>query len=128
MRRCLNTPPPPLAHTNKQFCEMSRGFFFCVFAQLNLFCSLPHKGYLHEHSTLFNPLLNDKFLDWSKLKAFADDKINSTDKQKFFLALVENIVRKGENAGYQHFLLIPQCFQKFSFFRVIKSRDCVVTG
>ena len=25
---------------------------------------------------------------------------------------VENIVRKGENAGYQHFLLFPQCFQK----------------
>ena len=28
---------------------------------------------------------------------------------------VENIVGKGENAGYQHFLLFPQCFQKFSF-------------
>ena len=24
---------------------------------------------------------------------------------------VENIVGKGENAGYQHFLLFPQCFQ-----------------
>ena len=23
---------------------------------------------------------------------------------------VENIVGKGENAGYQHFLLFPQCF------------------
>ena len=28
---------------------------------------------------------------------------------------VENIVGKGENAGYQHFLLIPQYFQKASF-------------
>ena len=28
---------------------------------------------------------------------------------------VENIVGKGENAGYQHFLLLPQCFQKSSF-------------
>ena len=26
----------------------------------------------------------------------------------------KNIVRKGENAGYQHFLLFPQCFQKSS--------------
>ena len=26
----------------------------------------------------FNPLPNDKFLDWSKLKAFADDEINVT--------------------------------------------------
>ena len=25
---------------------------------------------------------------------------------------VENIVGKGENAGYQHFLLFPRCFQK----------------
>ena len=25
---------------------------------------------------------------------------------------VENIVGKGENAAYQHFLLFPQCFQK----------------
>ena len=24
---------------------------------------------------------------------------------------VENIVGKGENAGYQHFLLFPQCFE-----------------
>ena len=27
---------------------------------------------------------------------------------------VENIVGKGENAGYQHFLLFPQCFQRSS--------------
>ena len=25
--------------------------------------------------------------------------------------MVENIVGKGENAGYQHFLLFTQCFQ-----------------
>ena len=39
----------------------------------------------------------------------------------------ENIVRKGENAGYQHFLLFPQCFQK-AFFKVVKSWDCLVKG
>ena len=27
----------------------------------------------------------------------------------------ENIVGKGENAGYQHFLLFPQHFEKASF-------------
>ena len=26
---------------------------------------------------------------------------------------LENIVEKGENAGYQHFLLFPQCFLRF---------------
>ena len=31
---------------------------------------------------------------------------------KLLLNRVENIVGKGENAGYQHFLLFPQCFQK----------------
>ena len=39
---------------------------------------------------------------------------------------IENIVGKGENADYQHFLLFPQCFQKASFLGVVKSRDCVV--
>ena len=33
---------------------------------------------------------------------------------------VENIVGKGENDGYQHFLLFPQCFQKASFPEVSK--------
>ena len=49
------------------------------------------------------------------MKVFADDKINVTEKLKFVLVQVENIVGKGENAGYQHFLLFPQCFEK-SFF------------
>ena len=41
-----------------------------------------------------------------KLKAFADNKINVNEKLKFGLERIENIVGKGENAGYQHFLLI----------------------
>ena len=32
------------------------------------------------------------------------------------MGTIENIVGKGENAGYQHFLLFPQCFQKFSHY------------
>ena len=59
-----------------------------------------------------NSLPNDKILDWSKLKAFADDKINLNKKSKLVLGRVENIVGKGENAGYQHFLLFPQLFHK----------------
>ena len=38
--------------------------------------------------------------DWSKLKAFADDKITVTQILKLVLRRVENIVGKGENAGY----------------------------
>ena len=59
------------------------------------------------------------FLDQSKLEAFADKKI-VIQKQKFFLGLVENIAGKGENVGYQHFLLFPQCFQKASFSGLLK--------
>ena len=33
---------------------------------------------------------------------------------------VENIVGKGENAGYQHFLIFPQCFQKAFFPGLLK--------
>ena len=48
---------------------------------------------------------------------------------KFVLERIENIVRKGENVGYQHFLLFLQGFQKLSFFfLVIKKRDCVAKG
>ena len=47
------------------------------------------------------------------MKAFADDKMSVTKKSNFDLESVENILGKGENAGYQHFLLYPQSFQKF---------------
>ena len=53
-------------------------------------------------------------MDLSKLKASADDNLNVTQKLKFALGRVENIVGKGENAGYQHFLLFPQCFRNAS--------------
>ena len=35
-------------------------------------------------------------------------------------SFLKNIVGKGENACYQHFLLFPQCFQKFSLSRSMK--------
>ena len=38
---------------------------------------------------------------------------------------LKNIVGKRENAGYQHFLLFPKCFQTV-LVRVVKTRDCVV--
>ena len=69
-------------------------------------------------------LPNDEILDLSKLKAFADDDLNVYQKLKFALGRVENIVGKGENAVYQHFLLFPQCFQKASSLRSIKSGLC----
>ena len=59
---------------------------------------------------MLNPLPNYKTLDWAKLKAFADDNLIIFKTIKFKLKRVQNIVGKGENAGYQHFLLFPRCF------------------
>ena len=50
---------------------------------------------------MVNSLLNNKVSDWFELKAFVDDKKNVTEKLKVVLGRVENIVGKGENAGYQ---------------------------
>ena len=61
------------------------------------------------------------------MKVFADDKINVTEKWKFILGRTENIVGKGENAGYQHFLLFPLCFPEGFFFKVFKKQDYVLT-
>ena len=74
----------------------------------------------------FNPFPNDKVLDTTELKAFADDNLNIAKMMISLLDRVENTMDKGENAGYQHFLLFPQCFPNPSSLMVVKSRDCVV--
>ena len=67
----------------------------------------------------FNSLPNDKFLDPTKFRAFADDNSNVTKMVIFLFDRVENIVGKGENAVLQYFLLFQQCFQK-AFSRFVK--------
>ena len=62
----------------------------------------------------FNSLPNNKILDQSNFKAFADNILNVVQIMICISDRVESIVGKGENAGYQHFLLFPQCFQKTS--------------
>ena len=71
-------------------------------------------------------LPSDKFLDLTKFKAFAVDKSPVAKIMISRLDRIENIVGKGENAGYQHFLLFSQCFQKGLFLRVVERWDCVV--
>ena len=46
--------------------------------------------------------------------------MNLIEKLKIVLGRVEKIVGKGENAGYQHFLLFQQYFLKASFSRSLK--------
>ena len=47
--------------------------------------------------------------------------MNKSEKLKFVLGRVENIVGKGENDGPFHTM-----FSKGFFFIVVKSQDCVV--
>ena len=69
-----------------------------------------------------NSLPNNKILDVTKLKAFADNKIKVTKMTISLYERVENYVGKGENAVYQHFLLFPQCFPKPSSLWLFKVR------
>ena len=70
----------------------------------------------------YNSLLKNKILDTIKFKAFADDEINVAQMMISVSNRVENIVGKRENAGYQYFLLFPQCFQEASCLGSIKVR------
>ena len=48
-------------------------------------------------------------------EVFRGDKICVKEEQTLVWGRVENIVGKGENACFQHFLLFPSCFQKAFF-------------
>ena len=71
-------------------------------------------------SQCFNPLPNEKLSEVTKLKAFADDKLNIVKMVITLFDRVENTVEKGENAGYQHFLLFQQSFPKPSSLGSLK--------
>ena len=67
-----------------------------------------------------NSIPNKKILDCSKFKAVADDKMNVTQILNFFLGKVKITLEKEENAGHQHFLLSPKCFEKPPFLESLK--------
>ena len=69
-----------------------------------------------------NHLHNKKFLDVTKLKAFADHKLNVAEMVIFLFDSAENTVGKGENAAYQHFLLLPEFLPKLSALGLLKVR------
>ena len=75
----------------------------------------------YQHFLLFPQCFQTRsFPEQYRRQSNIDDKIIVTQRLKFVLGRIENIVGKGENAGYQHFLLFPQCFQKRSFPGVFK--------
>ena len=60
-----------------------------------------------------NSIPNYKTLDRTKLEVCADDKFSVNVMNLVTFDRVENIVGKGDNAGYQHCVLFPQCFLQF---------------
>ena len=69
---------------------------------------------------MFKSLPNVKSLNGSKVKSFADNKINVNEKLKCWFEKGRKHCGKGENAGYQCFLLFLQCFLKPSISGLVK--------
>ena len=80
----------------------------------------------HSSTRQLNSLPVDNIWDGTKLKAFGDKKLNNGKITICVINRVEKNVGKGENAGYQHFLLtsifsfFPQCFPKPSSLGSLK--------
>ena len=68
-------------------------------------------------TTTINPFPHDKILNETKLKAFADDKLNITEMIISVFDRVENIVGKGEIACTSNFSFSHNVFKEFLFKR-----------
>ena len=73
---------------------------------------------------VFYYLPNDKILDVTKLKAFAEVKLNIA---KMTISLYDRLKNTGERrkCWLQAFSPFPTVFSKAFFFRVVNSQDCV---
>ena len=78
----------------------------------------------HSKIELYSSLPNNKILDWSKFKAFADDKINLTQNLIFLNG--RKHCGKRRKCWLPAFSPFPTMFSKAFFHRVIKIRDFVV--
>ena len=73
-------------------------------------------------------LTHNKFLDQSKLKAFADDKLTFAENLKFVMDIARKYCGKRGKCCLPAFSPFFTVFSKGVYFRVdkSKSRDCVV--
>ena len=94
---------------------------------LDLKTFIPHnmrKGFvcIFDRLTLYQTAKN---VDLYKLKAFEHENLIVVQMMEFLIDRVENIEGKGENAGYQYFLLFLHSFEMSFLFESL-SWDCVV--
>ena len=73
---------------------------------------MPNARRLIWTETTFIPFSNDKILDSSKVKEFADNNFRFYESRRKFFKLEENTVGKGEIARNEQFLLYPHSFQR----------------
>ena len=110
---------------NRALCKISifEKKRLCIHAKVNASVSIK-KGLSFQQNKVYTLTLypKGKIINWARFNAFAEEIINLAKKLKFILGRVENILGKGENAGYQHFLLFPHCFQKLFFSGSFKVR------
>ena len=76
---------------------------------------------------LFNSLTHSKILDWSKLKALANDKLNFA-KMMIIFDREKIIVEKTRKCCLPAFSPFFRMFSKSYFLRVVNSLDCMVKG
>ena len=93
---------------------MMNQLFFTV---IRIFCQFP---FLH------NFLPNDKILDWSRLKPFADNNVNRVHMMEFFFFRIENILGKEKMLVTSISFSFSQNVFNCLFFMVVKNRDCVI--
>ena len=76
---------------------------------------------------LFSPFPNGKILDVTKLKAFARNKLNIA---RMIISLFDRVENTGKSrkCWLPAFSLFPTLFSKAAFFRVVKSRHCVLNS
>ena len=71
---------------------------------------------------------NDKTLDLSKLKTFADDEIDDSKIIDICILEGQKTWEKGEHAGCQHFLFFPRRYFTSFYLRPVISRVGVISA
>ena len=104
----------PVVDNFLEYCGKNRAFllFPQCFAPIQRHFNSATHGLLYAitlgwNKSKFSPFPNDRFLESSKLKEFADDNFEFDENSKKFSERVENTVGKGEIAHYEQFLLFP---------------------
>ena len=100
-----------------KFCHLIKSKQIIIFTVISIFLDYRPVYNWFFWQLIINSIPNDKILDWSKLKAIADDKIYVTEKICF---------EKGRKWWLPAFSPFLTLFSENFLYKVLKSHDCVV--